>query len=176
MERWYVVFAKPRQESVALVHLERQGFTAWLPRLRVNRRHRGQWAERIEPLFPRYLFVQVDVDTVDVSPIRSTRGCTGLVRVAGQPAPVPEPVIAWLRETADAETGLHLLDRERAGRLQAGDAVRVLEGPFEGAEGILESPRGAERAVVLLRILNDACRVTVPAAQLTRIAAAGSTH
>ena len=179
MQRWYVVFSKPRQEAVALENLERQAFEAWLPRARITRRHRGRWIDHVEPLFPRYLFVHVDVDTVDISPIRSTRGCTGLVRVAGHPAPVPEPVMDWLRATAEPDTGLHALGRAALGRalakrLNPGDPVRVLEGPFEGAEGILECPRGADRAIVLLRILNDACRVTVPATQLARIESVAS--
>lgn len=170
MHRWYVVFSKPRQEAVALENLERQGFVAWLPRLSVTRRHRERWVERIEPLFPRYLFVHVDVGETDVSPIRSTRGCTGLVRIDGQPAPIPEPVIDWLRSTADPETGLCGVGRRLAARLQPGDRVRVFSGPFEGAEGLLEAPRGTDRALVLLRILNDSCRVTVPADQLGRVA------
>jgi len=169
MERWFAVFAKPRQEAVALTHLERQGYHAWLPRASVACRLRGRWSERIEPLFPRYLFLRVDPHEVDISPVRSTRGCTGFVRVAGHPVPVPDPVIEWLQQSIDPETGLHAVGRQLAARLRPGDRVRILEGPFRDVEGVLQQVRGEDRALVLLQVLNDTRRVSLPAEQLQRL-------
>lgn len=31
LNRWYLAYTKPKQESVALVNLEQQGFEAYLP-------------------------------------------------------------------------------------------------------------------------------------------------
>ncbi len=55
-ETWYVVQAKPRQETIACEHLSRQGFRCVLPLLKVERIRRGRrvWAE--EPLFARATF------------------------------------------------------------------------------------------------------------------------
>ncbi len=171
MQHWYVVHAKPRQEALALEHLERQGYEVWLPRACVTRRLRGQWVERVEPLFPRYLFLHADVDVTDISPVRSTRGCSTVVRMAGKPAVVPDAVVEWLMASADAESGLHRIGRSVQTRLKPGEKVRVIEGPFEGAEGLLESVKGAERAVVLLKVLAESARVTVPVAQLSVVSA-----
>lgn len=170
MQQWFVVHTKPRQEALALEHLERQEFEVWLPRASVTRRLRGQWVERVEPLFPRYLFLHADVDVTDISPVRSTRGCSTLVRMAGQPAAVPDAVVEWLMATAEADSGLHRIGRSMRARLEVGEKVRVVEGPFEGAEGMLEAVRGEERAVVLLKVLAESARVTLPMAQLTSVA------
>ena len=60
-QRWYVVQSQPNAERKAVMHLERQGFTTYLPRYLKRRRH----ARRVEivgaPLFPRYLFVGIDL-------------------------------------------------------------------------------------------------------------------
>ena len=170
MQHWYVVHSKPRQETLAVEHLERQGFEVWLPRAAVTRRLRGQWVERVEPLFPRYLFLHADVAVTDISPVRSTRGCATVVRMAGRPAVVPDAVVEWLQATADPESGLHRIGRSVRARLQAGEKVRVIEGPFAGAEGLLEALKGEERAVVLLKVLAESARVTLPTAQLASVA------
>jgi len=39
---WYLIFTKPRQEEVAYTNLRRQGYQAYLPRLRLWRMRRGK--------------------------------------------------------------------------------------------------------------------------------------
>ena len=38
VEAWYLIYTKPRRERAALENLERQGYQAYLPRVRVRRR------------------------------------------------------------------------------------------------------------------------------------------
>ncbi len=100
---WYVVSCKPRQELQAQENLRRQGFEVYLPRLKVRQRRRDRWVESVQVLFPRYLFVHVDRAAQSTASIRSTRGAVGLVRFGGEPATVPNRVIAAI------------IDREQAG-------------------------------------------------------------
>ncbi len=56
---WFAVFCKPRQEQMALVNLENQGFACFLPMAlnpyqKISKRNE----DRTEPLFPRYLFLR----------------------------------------------------------------------------------------------------------------------
>ena len=62
MKRWYVVSTHVHGERKALFHLTRQGYTAYLPQYFKRRRHarRIDWAPT--PLFPRYLFVELDTE------------------------------------------------------------------------------------------------------------------
>ncbi|MCC5886621.1 MAG: transcriptional activator RfaH [Gammaproteobacteria bacterium] len=168
MDRWYAVFAKPRQEDVAEEQLQRQNFTVWLPRLEHSVRYRGRWVDRIEPLFPRYLFLRADPGEQDLSTVRSTRGVTGLVRQGIEPAVVPEPVIEFLRANVDPETGLHRIGDKS--RFKRGDRVKILEGPFEGLEGVLLKEKGEDRVIVLLAILGGQRNVALSAEQLARVA------
>ena len=85
---WYVVHTHPRAEAKALLNLDRQGFTCYLPRYLKRRRHARRVETVAAALFPRYLFVDLDLATQQWWPIRSTFGVADLVFNGGQPAPV----------------------------------------------------------------------------------------
>lgn len=155
---WFAVFSKPRREVEAEEQLGRQGFTIFLPRVRVRRRLRGQWRDVIEPMFPRYLFLQAVVGRDDLSPIRSTRGVVGLVRFGGDPRPVPEPLIVELQRLCEGEAGA----LELPTLLVPGSRVRILEGPFAGHEAELLSHDGERRALLLVELLGRLNTVSMP--------------
>jgi transcriptional antiterminator RfaH len=161
---WYLVYSKPRQEDVALTHLARQGYSAYLPRCRRLRKRQGRSLPVIEPLFPRYLFIHLDTHVDNWGPIRSTQGVTSLVRFGQKPAPVPDSLIVFLR-SREGEDGLSLwLEPQH----QTGDRVRVADGPLEGYEGILLAKTGRERVVVLLEILGKQVRTQLAVDRLER--------
>mgnify|MGYP000091062149 CR=1 FL=1 len=86
---WYLVYSKPQQETVALRNLEQQDYHAYLPCLTEKKRVRGVYKSVTGPMFPRYLFIELDSQFDNWSPIRSTRGVSGLVRFGQQAARVP---------------------------------------------------------------------------------------
>jgi len=157
MERWYVVFSKPRQESLAELHLRRQGYEVWFPRAQQSRRRRDRWIDTIEALFPRYLFLHVDLQVHSIGPIRSTRGVVDLVRSGLDPLPVPNEVVERLFRAVDASTGTVRIVCD----LAEGDRVRVLSGPFAGLEGVFHAHSGKERVVILLDLLGRATRASL---------------
>ena len=158
MSRWHAVLCKPRREAVAEANLRNQGFEAYLPRMIGLRRKAGRWQEVIEPLFPRYLFLNADDATRSLAPVRSTLGVTNLVRFCGAPAFVPPGVVEALRDAADPETGCH---RFRVAPFAPGERVRFEAGPFKGLEGLFEMESGEARVVVLLDLIGKANRLTV---------------
>ena len=74
---WYAVQTHPHSEAKAASHLERQGYTIYLPRYLKRRRHARKVEMIAAPLFPRYLFVAVDLETQRWRAIHSTSGGTG---------------------------------------------------------------------------------------------------
>ena len=58
---WYLVQSKPRNEARALENLLRQGYETYLPLIEVERLQRGKLLKRLEPLFPRYLFLHLEI-------------------------------------------------------------------------------------------------------------------
>jgi transcriptional antiterminator RfaH len=159
MLRWFVVLTKPASEQVAQVNLERQGFRVYSPRLSRPLFQRGRWVDRIVPLFPRYVFVQLDVARQSLSPVRSTSGVAALVRFGGEPKVVPNVIVDSLIGRADPESGLHHLS-DRA--FKRGAPVSIVAGAFSGLDGVFEREAGEERAVVLLHLLGQQTPVGIP--------------
>ena len=168
---WYLVFTKPRQEQVALENLERQGYRCYLPQWQVAKKKRGRntaaWVTAYEPLFPRYLFIELDTGPSGLGwgPIRSTTGVTSLVRFGLQPAKAPAGLIDALR-AMEAEHA-----QSTARPLEPGDVVSLREGPFAGLRAVYQCQDSNARITLLLEIMSRPVRVQVEAAAVFRSAA-----
>lgn len=160
MPDWFAAQAKARQEQIAIAHLERQGYETFLPLIRAARRRRGRWSSPLEALFPGYLFARLDPGVQDVSPIRSTRGVVGLVRLGGRLLPVPEPLVC------DLQTRHHGTTFDSPLQLSSGEAVTLIDGPFAGLSGVFEAKTGLERVAILLDVIGRNNRVTVSVHQV----------
>lgn len=154
--RWFAVCCKPRQEFVAQENLLRQNFRVYLPRIKVRKLIRGKWVEKIEALFPRYIFIQVNPEVQSVASVRSTRGVVGLVNFAGQPAVVSNDVMDALLRHANPDTGLH---QGLPPPFKPGDQVKLLEGSLAGMEGIFVQEDGEKRVIILLELMGRANKV-----------------
>lgn len=160
-KRWYLVYAKPRQEELAKKNLDRQGYETYLPLIRQMRRRLGRRMAVTAPMFPRYLFLHLDRHADNWSPIRSTVGVVSIVRFGHEPAEVPENLIVQLKARDDPH-GVQVLPLDE---YQQGGRVRIVEGSLTGYEGIFVARSGRDRVVVLLEIMGQYARTTVdPAA------------
>ena len=159
---WYLVYTKPRQEELARVQLERQGYMVYLPRARQARRRQGRRVMTVEPLFPRYLFIHLDTHTDNWGPIRSTLGVACLVRFGQLPALIPSALVSFLKD----REGLAGLHEWAEPDYHEGDQVQVVEGAFHGYTGILLARNSRERVVVLLDILGRPVPTQVAISQI----------
>ena len=155
---WFAIQTKPRQEATAEENLQRQEYHTYLPRIQLSKRRRGKWTHVVEPLFPRYLFVQIDPIRVSIAPIRSTRGVSGMVRFGNTLKAIPDSVIDYLKEKEDPETSLHHPENPQ---FRKGDSVEILDGPFAGLEGIYQMSKGEERALILIEFLGRENTITI---------------
>lgn len=162
--RWYVVRTHPHAEARAAAHLGQQGFQTYLPRYLKTRHH----ARRVEfvraAIFPRYLFVLVDMASQRWRAISSTFGVVRLVCNGNQPAQVSETVISALR-ARENEDGLIRLPAKP--RFVPGDPVRFLDGAFADCLGLFEGMRDSERVSVLLDLLGRKVRFILNADAVT---------
>ena len=159
---WFAVLTKPRQEALAVVHLQRQGFSCLLPMARHSRRTLRGMRESVEALFPRYLFVHAQADGWTLGPVRSTRGVCGVVRFGQRNALIPDLVIAHIRARMPADQCV-TLDMPQ---LKVGDPVRITEGPLAGLRAVFQCPSGRERVRLLMEILGEQVSVVLPKSQL----------
>jgi transcriptional antiterminator RfaH len=156
-ERWFLAHTLPKSESRAELHLGAQGFRTYLPRIEKTIRHARQLRTVRAPLFPRYLFVTLDLGRDRWLCVRSTVGVSHLVTARdGRPIPVPAGIVESLIERS--ETGLVRLHSE----LAKGQQVRILSGPFSDFVGTVERLNAAERVQVLLEMMGTAVPVTLP--------------
>jgi transcriptional antiterminator RfaH len=158
--RWYVAQTQPNAENKAVAHLGRQGFVTYLPRYLKRRRHARRVDVVSAPLFPRYLFVEIDTAVQRWRSIYSTVGVSRLVCIGDTPSPVPDQVIALLKDRED-EGGLISLDDRPAFRV--GDKIRVLEGVFYDCLGLYNGMTEHDRVSILLDLLGRKVRVSVAA-------------
>lgn len=143
---WYVVHTKPRQETRALENLQNQGFHCFLPMMQVQKLRNQRVQTVAEPMFSRYLFIQLDDTTQNWGPIRSTLGVSKLVSFGPQPAKVPPEFIDFLKEAPQ-----EALERMFA----PGDSVLVASGPLQGLEGKYIAHDGETRGFVLVDLLGQ---------------------
>ena len=149
---WYAIHSRPRQEERALENLERQGFEVWLPMLTVEKVRRGKLAQVVEPMFSRYLFIRLDTEQTNWSPIRSTLGVSKLVSFGNRPAVVHDDLIHVLQQ---------LPAREPERLFQPGQQVQFIAGPLKGLEGLYQQPDGELRAMVLVDLMSKQHRISI---------------
>src|SRR5262245_19007847 len=157
--RWYVVQSQPNAENKAVVHLTRQGFMTYLPRYLKRRRH----ARRVDivpaPLFPRYVFVTIDITVQRWRSICSTIGVAQLICNGDVPAAVPDEVVTTLKAREDAAGFVRLEPRP----FRLGEKIRILEGVFADCLGLYDGTTDRDRVTVLLDLLGRKVRVLVNA-------------
>jgi transcriptional antiterminator RfaH len=158
--RWFVAHTHPHAESKAATHLSRQGFEIYLPRYLKRRRHARRIETVVAPLFPRYLFVAIDVNVQRWRSIYSTVGVNRLVCNGDDPTPVPEGVVEALRQREDTNGFIKLDTRPP---FRAGEKIRVLDGAFLSCLGLFEGTAERERIAILLDLLGRKVRVVLDA-------------
>ena len=160
---WYVVHTKSQKELLAAGMLEeRLDLNVYLPE--VLQRYRG--VTQLRPFFPRYLFVEADLDSVELTAINSTPGVLQLVAFEEKPLPLTPGIVENIRaevERINAEGGL------LPGIYREGDVVRLREGPLQGLHAVfVRHLKPSDRVVVLLNFLGQENQVELDIAQIER--------
>jgi transcriptional antiterminator RfaH len=154
--QWFVAQTRPNSESRAARHLERQGYRVYLPRYLKRRRHARKVDFVAAALFPRYIFVGIDIATQRWRSIQSTFGVVRLVTNGELPTPVPEGIIESLQQRED-ERGF--VEVRGGTKLSPGAKVRVVSGAFIDALGQFECMGDRDRVAILLDLLGQKVRV-----------------
>jgi len=156
-KHWAVVNTHSHKEQLAIEHLHRQSFEVYCPRIRKRISHARRFVEVERPLFPGYVFVRITASGDQWRPILSTTGVRTLVRFGNQLGLLDDVFISSLRA------------RERDGVViapetpyQPGQRVKLVGGPFDGVTATIISSAEKDRLVVLMDLLRNSVRATVP--------------
>jgi len=146
---WYLAYTKPRQEEIARINLEQQGFDAYLPLFKKFKKTEQGPVSIYEPMFPRYIFFKPGKPGQSISTVRSTKGITTLVRFGFEPAQIDGELLRRIRQLEEDRNHATLLELSK---LKAGQAVRLQHTALAGVEGLIQSV-SSKRVEVLLEIL-----------------------
>jgi transcriptional antiterminator RfaH len=156
MAYWCCARTELRSENKARHFLELNGYSSYVPLVRSQRIRRGRRSEKIEPLFPSYIFISIQDGRW-----WTARWCVGVLAVimsGDQPAHVPDRVLDEIRRRE-----VHgAVELPEAPGLRAGDRVRVTRGPLVGLGGLYAGQAPHERVAVLLTLLGGQTRVVLP--------------
>lgn len=155
-QAWYVAFTHPSAEVRAVVHLHNQGYATYFPRI-LKKRKFGRRTERgPAPLFPRYVFVGLDIHHQRWRSVNGTVGVSHLVCHGDRPAPVDSGVIESI--AAREKDGLVQLP---PARFEVGQAVRIVDGVFADHLGLYEGLGERDRVRILLDLLGRKVKVMI---------------
>ena len=158
MKRWYVVYTHAGNEAMAEGQLARQNFVTYLPKYRKERRHGRRVTEITVPLFPRYIFVELDLDAQRWRAVNSTYGVRHIVCMGERPGALPENVIPEIKKREADDGHVALTYREP---FRKGEVVQITAGPLADQVGLFESTDDDQRNIVLLSLLGREVPVRV---------------
>lgn len=169
--RWYAVVTHLGRETAAKARLEAQGFHVYLPMLPPVGKGRPWRPARPRPMFPRYLFVSVDLTQPGWRAIHSTLGVADVLS-SGQgesrrPLAVRNGYIEAL-QNREVYGLVALAEREPEidCPYQSGDRVRIKVGPWADLEAIFKERVDQKRVALLVSLLGRDSRVLVDKAAL----------
>jgi transcription antitermination factor NusG len=142
------------REHVVAAIAKNKGFEGYLPLSQSRRR----WSDRSKfvalPLFPGYVFCRLNPQNRLF--LLTTPGALHLVGVGKTPIPIEDSEIAAIQ--AAVQSGLMT---EPWPFLEAGQKVRIEEGPLAGLEGILVRTEKQQRLIVSVSLLKQSVAVLI---------------
>lgn len=143
---WFCFKALPKKEHLAAELLRREaGLEVFCPRLAYHKKTRRGKVRFVEPLFPGYVFLNVDLQT-EYRRIRATQGIRDVVAFGPRVPPVPPAFIEQLRTRLDEENLREVPDPA----LAPGKEVVITEGPFRDWKAVITGEVDARQRVALL--------------------------
>lgn len=153
-ERWFAIRVKSRCEKIVATMAQNKGFEEFLPLYECRRR----WSSRSKtvefPLFPGYVFCRLNPEYR--LPLLTIPGVLHFVGIGKTPTPIEDGEITAVRAALQAR-----LSAEPWPFLEAGQRVRLEDGPLAGLEGILVEAAKAQRIVVSVTLLKRSVAVGI---------------
>jgi transcription termination/antitermination protein NusG len=156
---WFAVYTLSCREKQVSRHMEIHSIEHFLPVTKSRRRWKNGCTVVVEePLFPGYLFVQID--RAARTQVLSVPGVHSIVGTGKDPIPLPHFEIETLRRSIEH------LKIEPHPYLNVGERATILRGPLVGMTGIVVRKKNGLRFVLSLDLIMKSVAVEVDAADL----------
>ena len=161
MNHWYLIQFKPNSHRLAERNLHRQGFETFLPMQETTHRKASRFVRDLKPLFPGYMFINVNTELAPWRTINSTIGVSRLISFEEKPKPLHRQLVSGLMLRCDT-SGVLLPTKS----LSEGDSVEMLTGPFASFIATVDTIDPEQRIWVLMDFMGQKTRMQVTADQL----------
>ncbi len=152
--QWFVGHTKPRREKRLLAYCRRHDIAATLPCYDSAHKYRGKTVVFRKPLFPGYVFVQLEPG--QTATVRQSDHVANLLTVFDQET--------FRRQLDDILLALELdLEVRLAPAIGEGMRVRIKAGPLRGVEGWVEQRYGRTTVLLRLDFISQAAAVKIDA-------------
>lgn len=165
--QWFAMRATYRRELLAKQQMEQHGIKCFIPMQYKFLVVAGKRKRMLVPAVHSLIFVQTDKATIqEFKRTRSYLQYMTSVSADGTRVPVIVPdrqMEAFIRIASTCDEGLMYIEGGQA-NLAKGTRVRIVEGPFAGAEGVLAKVAGVrdKRVIVSLEGLVSIAAAHVP--------------
>ena len=155
MVEWMVALTQPQSWRLALLHLERQGFAPYAPRIRTITAKGGMKKTIEQPMFGRYIFIQLH------SGWRAVTGTRGIAQLLmweeDRPAIISDRVINEIKSREDKKGCVTV------SKIKKGQRVTIQSGSLIGQIGVYNGLSASGREAVLLNLLGRVVPVSLAA-------------
>jgi transcriptional antiterminator NusG len=149
--RWYIAHTFSGYENKVAsdlkIKVENQNLTDMIKDIRiptetvVEIKEDGTKKEIERKLFPSYIYIKMVMTDDTWYVVRNTRGCAGFVGPEGKPVPLTDDEVK--RALGEDNVSIEVA-------YEVGDLVNVIDGPFEGYSGTVESIDVEKESVMVL--------------------------
>ena len=158
---WTAIRTKARCEKVVKAHCEHYNIPCYLPVRRRVKRYQRRTVETYLPMFPGYLFVQLDDDGRQALLLSHK-----VVWIAAITEPEEEKLVAELREIQHLSELAANAEIEVQPEIVPGKIVTITTGPMKGLAGIVQKRRQKTRIVLNVDILGQSAAVDLDVGEL----------
>ncbi len=162
-KNWYVFYTKSRFEKKIDNALIEQGIESFLPLITVVRKWSDRKKKVEEPLFKSYIFARADEK--ERLAVLQTQGVVKCIMFNGRVAIIPEFQIEGIKRLLEHKAELLLVGE----CFNRGDKIKVVTGPLEGMEGIVEMNSDGNWVVFNIESIGKSIRAKLSAAEVIKI-------
>jgi transcriptional antiterminator RfaH len=146
---WYAIHTHPRQENRAESNLRAWNVETFAPKVKECRYSNGAFVQLVKPLFSQYIFGRFKAQEM-LHKVSFTRGVSDVVSFGGSPTLIDEQIINVIKMQIGDDGFISLGES-----LQAGDVVKIKDGPLKNFVGVFErKASNANRVMLLLNTIS----------------------
>ena len=153
-KEWFILQFKPNSHLQAVKNLNQQGFETFLPLNDTTSRKASRFVINTKPLFPGYMFILFDKTEPKWRKINNTYGVSRLITFNSILKSIPTTFVEDLKRRCDLSDKLIPLKK-----LQKGDQVKLLNGPFTNFIATVEKYETDQRIWILMDIMNQKTKI-----------------